>query len=118
MPPNGNRNVLQILELLNEILWLKPNTSAFPNPTNYDGFKILGDFLINNLKAFIYSIIENIIEGFVFSTENKPFYDTLDDNVKDHMLPTKKSSKKLFRSRHSWIRTSRCIELQYFIEQF
>jgi hypothetical protein len=29
----------------------------------------------------------------------------------DHRLPTKKSSKKLFRKPHSWIWTSRCIRL-------
>ena len=72
---------------------LKPNTSAFSNLTKNRDIGICRWMnlvqthkcsLFNwQSKTFIYSVIENIIEVFVFSTENKPFYDTLEDMVKE-----------------------------------
>ena len=63
-----------------KMIWkfLKPNTPAIPNPTMTVLKQFFKDFLPGNLKALSTLIIQ---KAFVFSTENKPFYDTLDDIV-------------------------------------
>ena len=61
-----------------KMIWkiLKPNTPAIPNPTMTVLKQFFKDFLPGNLKATL--IIQ---KAFVFSTENKLFYDTIDDIV-------------------------------------